>query len=308
MSRLVLAVLRGALIGYVLVLFGLYLGRDALVYQDVVVSRSRIAAEAAALQLEPLFDKDNHFRGLIGHPKRSPDKGTIVLFHSRSGSVLERAGYADIFQSRGFRIVYAEYPGYGPQAEPMNEAAFARSATDLLEQVAQRWPGRLSVIGVEMGASVAAQAAAVAQAKIDRLVLVSPWLDLPDVAAEQSRWLPTGLLVTDRFQTLPHVQQFAGQVDIVLLGDDPRVGPHHGEALYRGLRDKQKGLWYLPRASLADWTVWLAPRQWDYLLEPPGFAEELALQKAPQRGQVSESPPAAPSIPARQSVRSIVLE
>jgi hypothetical protein len=61
------------------------------------------------------------FRGLVAEP-RGALLGTAIVFRGSAGHVGHRAFYAQALVPLGFRVILAEYPGYGPRAGKPGEA------------------------------------------------------------------------------------------------------------------------------------------------------------------------------------------
>ena len=100
----------------VLFLAALYLGQDRLLYFP---ARAPLEAWAVA-GLRPWPSEDDP-RGLLREPDGAA-RGTAVVFHGNAGHAGHRGYYADALASLGWRVVLAEYPGYGPRAGPPGPA------------------------------------------------------------------------------------------------------------------------------------------------------------------------------------------
>ena len=87
------------------------------------------------------------------------------------------------------------------------------------------------MIGRSLGSGVATHLAGARN--IERLVLVTPFDSLVNVAAEHYRWLPVGLLLQERFESVERVRAGAVRAPtlIVIATDDEVVPALRGEAL-----------------------------------------------------------------------------
>ena len=56
--------------------------------------------------------KDN-YKGFVGTADINNVKGTIIVFHGNAGTAADRIYYVNVLQPLGYRIILAEYPGYG---------------------------------------------------------------------------------------------------------------------------------------------------------------------------------------------------
>jgi pimeloyl-ACP methyl ester carboxylesterase len=115
------------------------------------------------------------------------------------------------------------YRGYGASdGEPAQDLLFA-DAVALYDAVAARHPGgRIAVIGRSLGSGVAAYLAA--QRPVEKLVLVTPFDSLVAVAGAHFPWLPTTLLVSERFESTHWLQHYRGPLLVIRAGRD-RIVP-----------------------------------------------------------------------------------
>ena len=126
------------------------------------------------------------------------------------------------------------YRGYGASdGSPAQDLLFA-DAVALYDEVATRHPGaRIAVIGRSLGSGVAAYLAA--QRMVEKLVLVTPFDSLVAVAGAHYPWLPTFLLVTERFQSTHWLRDYRGPVLVIRAGRDQVVPPANTDRLIAAL-------------------------------------------------------------------------
>jgi fermentation-respiration switch protein FrsA (DUF1100 family) len=123
------------------------------------------------------------------------------------------------------------------------DRAFSRRGTGAGCQSRPHLPGRggtadrLILLGESLGAAVAARLAI--ESPPTALVLRSPF---PLVAAVHYPYLPTRLLLRDRYDTLQAVSLITAPILVVAGSDDSIVPPHFGRAVYEA-------------ASAADWAL-----------------------------------------------------
>lgn len=127
------------------------------------------------------------------------------------------------------------YRGYGASdGAPSQDAIFA-DALALYDDVAARHPGaRVAAIGSSLGSGVAAYVAA--QRPLDRLVLVTPYDSLANVAGSHYPWLPTSLLVTERYDSVHWLREFRNPVLVIRAGRDEIIPAANTDFLIAALR------------------------------------------------------------------------
>lgn len=164
---------------------------------------------------------------------RTGDPGAPALMYF-GGNAESVDGNADDF-ARAFpdhAVYLVNYRGYdGSTGEP-SEAALYADAEAIYDAIRLRHPASgVSVIGRSLGSGVATHLASVREVR--RLVLVTPFDSLVDVARQHFRWLPVGLLLRERFESIVRVR--AGRVRaptlIVIATEDKVVPAARGEAL-----------------------------------------------------------------------------
>jgi len=118
--------------------------------------------------------------------------------------------------------VYAmHYRGYGGSGGEPSEQALVADGIALLRQVRQAHP-RVTAVGRSLGSAVAVQVAA--SGPVDRLVLVTPFNSIAELAADQFPLFPTRLLLRDRYESW----RFARGLDVpttIIVAADDRVVP-----------------------------------------------------------------------------------
>jgi pimeloyl-ACP methyl ester carboxylesterase len=90
------------------------------------------------------------------------------------------------------------YRGYGGSSGSPSEEALARDAMTLFDKVYADHP-QIAVVGRSLGSGVAVRLASYRPAT--RLLLVTPYNSLEELAEHQFRWLPVRWLLKDKFES-----------------------------------------------------------------------------------------------------------
>jgi fermentation-respiration switch protein FrsA (DUF1100 family) len=134
-----------------------------------------------------------------------------------------------------------DYRGYGRSAGKPDERGVLQDARAARQWLAQRTgvaEESIVLMGQSLGGGVAVDLAARDGAR--GLVLVSTFTSVPDVAAHHLPWVPTQLLMTQRYNSLAKIKQYDGPL-LVCHGDVDRVIPFaHGEELFAAAAGTQK--------------------------------------------------------------------
>jgi pimeloyl-ACP methyl ester carboxylesterase len=185
------------------------------------------AAEVIAGAREvPLSTADGLQLGAWFVPAAGPlDTGMAVLVApGNGGNRAGRAGLAVELSRHGLAVLLMDYRGYGGNpGEPSEDglADDADAAVTALKRLGYP-PRRTVYFGESLGSGVVA--ALQARHRPAGVVLRSPFPELADVGAHHYPWLPTRLLLRDRFPVLEHLATTDVPVTVI-YGDRDSVVP-----------------------------------------------------------------------------------
>lgn len=128
----------------------------------------------------------------------------------------------------GRAIYLVNYRGYGGSSGAPSEQAFFEDALAAYDWVRQQHPD-VAVIGCSLGSGVAVHLAAAR--KVERLVLVTPFDSIANVAQANFRFLPVRLLLKDPFDSAARVPDIAAPTLIVIAAEDEVIPRARSDAL-----------------------------------------------------------------------------
>ena len=244
-------------------LAGVTMFQDRLLYFPAPATVAEMAT--GGLQAWPSVED---FRGLAAEPGGSA-RGTVIVFHGNAGHAGHRAYYASALAGLGFRVLLAEYPGYGPRGGDVGERSLVEDARQTVALAHRAYGPPLIVIGESLGAGVAAAVVAQEREQVAGLMLITPWDRLAHVAAYHYPWLPVSWLLRDRYDSAAHLAAFDRPVLVVVAGRDRVVPSRMGIALHETLRPPKR-LVTIEEAGHNDWPGQVDARWWqaamDFLL------------------------------------------
>ncbi|WP_077001465.1 alpha/beta hydrolase [Variovorax sp. KK3] len=217
-------------------------------------------AEMATNGLQP-WPSAQDFRALLAQPAEAT-RGTVVVFHGNAGHAGHRRYYADMLTRQGFRVLLAEYPGYGPRAGEMGERSMVDDARETLVQAHRAFGAPVVVIGESLGSGVAAAASAQQRDAVAGLMLITPWDRLVNVARHHYPWLPVTWLLRDRYDSVENLVGFGRPVLVMVAGRDNVVPARLGVALYEALAAPKRVV-TIDGASHNDWPGMVDARWWE---------------------------------------------
>ena len=220
-----------ALIGYVLVVGGLYLGQRSLLYRPST-QRPSLGGLAALGAYEAVLHTEDGlslFSWYLPPPAGAP---VIVYFHGNGGHIGFRGDRLHRFAEVGFGALIVEYRGYAGNPGAPTEAgllADARAALAFLDaqQVA---PDRRVLYGESLGSGVAVQIAA--DHRVAAVVLESPYTSIADVAQYHYPWVPVRWLLHDKFDAFAVIGRVRAPMLFLQAERDTVIPARFGRALY----------------------------------------------------------------------------
>jgi len=112
-----------------------------------------------------------------------------------------------------YALYLLHYRGYGGSSGTPSEAALREDAQVLFDMVYAEHPD-IAVIGRSLGSGVAIGLAT--QRPVSRLVLVTPYNSIQEIAAQQFPYFPVSCLLTDKFESWRYAPKI--RVPTLLLG------------------------------------------------------------------------------------------
>ena len=204
------------------------------------------------------FSQTNGFHGLVSTSAPRSAMGTVIVFHGNAGSAWQRDYYVKALEPMGYRVILAEYPGYGGRDGEMTETHILADAVEAIAAARRDFGDPIYLIGESMGCGVAAAAASEADHPsqtdhpIDGLLLITPWDSLVAVAQSHYWYVPASLLVKDRYDSIAYLQGFDRPVAVAMAEKDKVIPNKHTEALYDALAAPKK-MWRFKNAGHSDW-------------------------------------------------------
>ena len=125
------------------------------------------------------------------------------------------------------------YRGFAGSGGTPSQEALQRDALALFDHV-QAEHSCVAVIGRSLGSSIAVYLAS--ERPVDRLVLVTPFDSLTEVAVGAMPWVPVRWLLRDRYETHRNAAAIAAPTLLLTAARDQIVPQARSEALYRAFR------------------------------------------------------------------------
>jgi pimeloyl-ACP methyl ester carboxylesterase len=145
------------------------------------------------------------------------------------------------------RALYAmNYRGYGGSTGKPSEAALIADARSLFDRVHADHPN-IIVIGRSLGSGIAIHLAS--ERPVERLVLVTPYDSIQNLAAAQFPYFPVRWLLTDKFESWRYAPKITAPTRLITAQNDEVIPASSTAALYKHFSPSIATLTVLPNVG-----------------------------------------------------------
>lgn len=238
------------------------LQRKLLYFPD----RAKPSSEQLAARGLQYWPTEAEFKCIIDANAPQTVNGTIIVFHGNAGAAWQRDYFVRALAPLGYRVILAEYPGYGGRPGKMTEKDFVNDAKEIISSALSEFGPPIYLFGESMGCGVAAAAAAQMESTLSGLVLITAWDSLPSLAQTHYWYLPTRWLVKDQYNSIQNLQSFNRPVAVAMADNDKIIPNRHTMKLYDAI-STSKQLWVFKNAGHNSWPTSPGERWWKEVVD-----------------------------------------
>ncbi|MES2017031.1 MAG: alpha/beta fold hydrolase [Pseudomonadota bacterium] len=203
----ILGVLLAVGLLYGLACLGLYLSQRSLIFYP---QPRRFGAPDSVMTIKV----DGEQLLVSARPLAGPD--AVLYFGGNAEDVSGSLPGLDLaFPKHALYLLH--YRGYGGSSGKPSEAALFADALAMFDQLHARH-ANITVIGRSLGSGVAVHLASVRP--VQRLVLVTPYDSLAEIAAQQFKLFPVRLLLTDKFESWRYAPLVTAPTTLIMASHD----------------------------------------------------------------------------------------
>lgn len=209
-----------------------YIGLGAYLYfnQRNLLYFPEIGDPEACALFEDTGAKKSDYNGTTFYYKQNG--GTLVVFyHGNGGTACDRKFLADFFDKQGVSYLFVEYAGYG-DGRSSTQAALEENVRDAEEFIRKLSFNTLVIMGESLGSGLAVYHATLHAP--DKMILVSPYTSVADVAAAHYRVYPARLMIKDNYRIDFGGRNFGGKLLVIHGREDEIIPLALGEEVFRG--------------------------------------------------------------------------
>jgi hypothetical protein len=226
---------------YLLFLLMLFVFQRKFIYfpEQRSIEQQQELAGQFNLKLWPSVD---NYLGLMSKSIQTASQGTIIVFHGNAGSAINRISYLQALENLGYRVILAEYPGYGARKGLPSEATLVADGVETLKRALNDFGDPVFLWGESVGSAVVAGIMQAGQAPVKGIVLVTPFDSLTNVAQYHYWFFFAKWLVRDEFNTLKNLQSYPGSIAVLVAGKDEVIPKKYSLNLFDSLHQRKR-LW-----------------------------------------------------------------
>lgn len=230
------------LAGVVVVLFLAWLFQRRLIYFPSDEPVPPVASLLPAAE-EVTFETEDGVRlgGWFLAPAPDVRGAAVLVFNGNAGNRAYRAPLAQALAAAGLGVLLFDYRGYGGNSGSPSETGLRADARAALAFLASRPgvdPKRLAYFGESLGAAVAVALAV--ERPPAALVLRSPFTSLAEAGSLHYPFLPVGLLLKDRYDSITQIGLLRAPLLILAGGRDAVIPSEISRRLYEAAPEPKR--------------------------------------------------------------------
>lgn len=244
---------------YLLILLAVFLLQRQLMYFPARFTLEQQEELITRLDLQP-WPSLTDLRGLVSTTPIHDAKGTVLIFHGNAGSAVHRTYFINGLQNLGYRVIIAEYPGYGTRGGSPSEATLIQDGIASAKMALRDFKEPLFLCGESLGSGVVAGIVASQEVPVKGLLLITPFDSMAKVAQHHYWFFLAQWLILDQYDTVSKLRNFQGPIAMLIASQDDIIPNRHSMALYDALPELKK-LWRFENAGhnslpMEPWHTW----------------------------------------------------
>jgi uncharacterized protein len=223
MSRTLFILVALVVIGYLVLNVALFVFQRSFIY----FPQPRALVSGATTIMLPIEDGQ-----VLVTTRMHPGPNALIYFGGNAEDVASSLpGLATAFPEHSLYLLH--YRSYGGSSGKPTEAALIADALALFDKVHAAHP-HMVLVGRSLGSGVAVQVASLRP--VARLVLVTPYDSLLELAARQFPLFPVRWLLHDKFESWRYAPQVTAPTLLIAAEHDETIPRDSSEALYARFR------------------------------------------------------------------------
>lgn len=162
-------------------------------------------------------------------------KKLIVYYHGNAGRACDRYYMDKFFAKSNLSTLFVEYPGYAQKGTPSSSEILA-TVESVNNYLKDKDFDQIIVIGESVGTGPASYHAYIANNKIKKLILITPFSSLADVVRWHYPIYPISILLKHDFTPDVWLSNTSTNITLILAQQDEVVGYQNGLKLFNTIK------------------------------------------------------------------------
>ncbi len=167
----------------------------------------------------------------------------VVFYHGNASIVCDMLFLADIFDENGVSYIFPEFSGYSDRSTQATHSNTLENVRDVVSFIEEADYNTVNVIGQSIGTGHAAYHSQIG--KSDKLLLISPFTKLSDIAINSLSFYPSyvvRMFTDDTLDNQKNLSEYKGEL-VILHGSEDMIIPYSlGEDLFNSVHLAEKKL------------------------------------------------------------------
>jgi pimeloyl-ACP methyl ester carboxylesterase len=125
-------------------------------------------------------------------------------------------------------VYFMNYRGYGGSTGTPSESALVADAQTTYDLI-RKTHSKIAIMGRSLGTGIAVALAATRE--VEKVILVTPYDSVVNVAAERYRWAPVRWLIKDDYDSVKRMSAVRAPVQVVIAERDESIPRAHSDRL-----------------------------------------------------------------------------
>lgn len=219
------------IIVYVLFCIVLFLNQKKMIYFPTKIS----SIEYENLEKVNKIYKLRLDNQVLGYEiKKNDIDEIIVIFHGNARDAISRSYYLNLFKNKN--LFLAEYPGFGENfGEDITKEKILTKAEKTVYELSKKYKN-IILVGESLGTGIASFVAT--KVEIKKLILITPYDSILNVASEKFPYIPLKYLLTENFDNVDYLKNYKNEVIILISENDEVIKPKFAINLSKKINSK----------------------------------------------------------------------
>ncbi|MBU2028826.1 alpha/beta hydrolase [Patescibacteria group bacterium] len=192
-----------------------------------------------------------NLNGTRAYYKKNDSQNLFVFYHGNAGSACDRVYLKDYIEKPGFSYIVAEYTGYSNDERKPSKELIMKDIENINEFVNKQSFTKVIISGESLGASLAVYHSTLVN--IDKMLLISPFYSLKNIAKRNYGIYPISLLSTENFDSSMWMKNSqANEIEIIHGTLDEIVPVEESKKLFNEIKIANKKFVEVPNAHHND--------------------------------------------------------